>query len=159
MNTVQRVAKNTGVVFVGDIIFRTISLVVTLYLARYLGTVGFGKYSFVFAYLSFFLVITDFGLHTILVRDMSRDKSSAPKLIGNAYFIKLVLTVFAVVLSVIVISLMSYPPDTTSYIYVATFTLLRPPSQESTLTRVRVIIFSSFGEILPVFNDFRKLPA
>ena len=123
MDTVQRVAKNTGVVFVGDVIFRIISLFIIIYLARYLGTVGFGKYSFVFAYLSFFLVITDFGLHTILVREMSRDESVAPKLIGNAYFIKLVLTVFAVVLSMIVISLMSYPPDTTSYVYVAAFTL------------------------------------
>ncbi len=123
MNTVRRVAKNTSVIVAGDVIFRIISLFIIIYLARYLGTVGFGKYSFVFAYLAFFGVITDFGLHAIIVREMSRDESLAPKLIGNAYIIKLILTVFAVVLSMIVISLMSYPTDTTSYIYIAAFTV------------------------------------
>lgn len=124
MNTVQRVARNTGIIMGGDLIFRLISLVVTIYLARYLGTEGFGKYSFVFAYLAFFGVITNLGLQTILVREMSRDPSTAPKLIGNAYFIRLILTVFAVVLSMIVITFMSYPADTTTYIYIASFTLL-----------------------------------
>lgn len=124
MSTVQRVAKNTGIVIAGDVIFSIISLFVTIYLARYLGTVGFGKYSFVFAFLAFFNIITDLGLQAILVRDMSRDSSIAPKLIGNAYIIRLILTVIAVVLSMVVITLMSYPPDTTTYIYIAAFTLL-----------------------------------
>jgi O-antigen/teichoic acid export membrane protein len=124
MDTVRRVANNTGVIIAGDVIFRIISLFIIIYLARYLGTVGFGKYSFVFAYLAFFGVLTDCGLQAILVREMSRNASMAPKLIGNAYVIKLILTVFAIVLSMIVISFMSYPPDTKSYIYIATFSLL-----------------------------------
>jgi O-antigen/teichoic acid export membrane protein len=124
MNTVQRVATNTGFIMVGDLIFRLISLVVTIYLARFLGTVGFGKYSLVFAYLTFFGIITDLGLQNILVREMSRDPSASPKLIGNAYFIRVILTVLGFVLSIIVISLMSYPADTTTYVYIAAFTLL-----------------------------------
>jgi O-antigen/teichoic acid export membrane protein len=124
MSTVQRVAKNTGIIMVGDLIFRLISLVVIIYLARYLGTVGFGQYCFVFAYLAFFGVIADLGLQDILVREMSRDPSTVPKLIGNAYFIRLILTVLAVVLSMVVISLMSYPADTTTYVYIAAFTVL-----------------------------------
>lgn len=124
MNTVQRVARNTGIIMGGELIFRLISLVVIIYLAKYLGTVGFGKYSFVFAYLAFFGVITDLGLQNILVREMSRDASIAPKLIGNAYFIRLMLTVLGVVLSMIVISFMSYPADTTTYVYIAAFSLL-----------------------------------
>ena len=124
LSTVQRVAKNTGIIIVGDIIFRLISLVVTIYLARYFGTVGFGKYSFVFAYLAFFGIISDLGFQTILVREMSRNASIAPKLIGNAYIIRWILSIFAVVLSIIIISLMSYPADTTTYIYIAAFTLL-----------------------------------
>jgi len=55
---------------------------------------------------------------------MARDASIAPKLIGNAYIIRLILTVFAIVLSLIIINLLSYPADTTTYIYIAAFTLL-----------------------------------
>ncbi len=124
MSTVQKVARNTGIILVGDLIFRLISLVVIIYLARYLGTAEFGKYNFVFAYIAFFGVITDLGLQTILVREMARDPSTAPKLIGNAYFIRIILTVFAVVLSMIVISFLSYPADTTTYVYIASFALL-----------------------------------
>jgi O-antigen/teichoic acid export membrane protein len=124
LSTVQRVAKNTGIVIIGDSIFRLVSLVVTIYLARYLGTEGFGTYSFVFAYLAFFDVITDLGLRAILVRDMSRNPSKAPELIGNAYIIRLILTPFAISLSIVIITLMSYPKDTTTYIYIAAFTLL-----------------------------------
>jgi O-antigen/teichoic acid export membrane protein len=124
MSTVQRVAKNTSIVIAGNVIFRLISLFVLIYLARYLGTSGFGKFSFIFAYLAFFGVITDLGLQTILVREMSRDPPNAPKLIGNAYVIKVILTMLAFILSIVVISLMSYPTDTTTYIYIAAFTLL-----------------------------------
>lgn len=124
LSTVQRVAKNTGITIGGDAIFKLISLIVTIYLARYLGTVGFGKYSFVFAYLAFFNIITDLGLQQILVREMARDPAIAPKLIGNTYIIRLTLTIFAVVLAMVIINLISYPKDMTSYIYVAAFTLL-----------------------------------
>jgi len=124
LSTVQRVARNTGIIIAGDVIFKIISLFVTIYLARYLGTVGFGKYSFVFAYLAFFNIVTDLGLQQILVREMSRDESIAPKLIGNAYIIRAILTVFAVIFSLIIIKLMHYPTDTTSYVYIAAFTLL-----------------------------------
>jgi len=121
---VRRVARNTGIIIVGDIVFRLVSLVVTIYLARYLGTAGFGKYNFVFAYLAFFNILTDLGLQTILVREMSRDPSITSKLIGNAYIIRLILTVIAFISSIVVISLMSYPADTTTYVYIASLTLL-----------------------------------
>ena len=124
LSTVQRIAKNTGIVVVGDVVFRLISLFVTIYLARYLGTVGFGKYSFIFAYLAFFGVITDLGLNPIFVREMSRDPLATPKVIGNAYIVKLILSISAIIFAIIVIKLIHYPEDTTTYIYIAAFTLL-----------------------------------
>ncbi len=119
----RRVAKNTGIIIFGDIIFKIISLFITIYLARYLGTVGFGKYNFVFAYLAFFSVITDLGLPTILIREISQNKSMTPKLIGNAYVIKLILTAFAFVLSLIIVSFMPLA-DMAIYVYIAAFTII-----------------------------------
>jgi O-antigen/teichoic acid export membrane protein len=78
----------------------------------------------VFAYLAFFNIITDLGLQTILVREMARDHAIAPKLIGNACIIRLILTVIAVGSSLLVITLMSYPVDTTTYVYIASLTVL-----------------------------------
>lgn len=124
MTTVRIVARNTGIVLVGNIIFRVISLIIIIYLARYLGKVDFGKYSFVFAYLAFFGIITDLGLQKILVREIARKPQLAPKLIGNAYIMRLALTIFAFFMSVIIITLMSFPIDTTTYVYIGAFALL-----------------------------------
>ncbi|MEA1894778.1 MAG: flippase [Euryarchaeota archaeon] len=122
--TVQKIAKNTGVLITGDVIFRFISLFVTIYLARYLGTADFGKYGFIFAFIAFSGVVTDSGLRTILVRGMSREPLRSPKLIGNGYFIKAFLTILAVALSTLTITLMDYPTDITHYVYIASLTLV-----------------------------------
>lgn len=124
MVLVQRIAKNTGIIISGNIIFKILSLIVTIYLARYLGTVGFGKYSFVFAYLAFFSIITDLGIQKILVREMAREPKRAPEIIGNTYIIRSILTILAVILAFIIINLMQYPADTTTYVYIGTITLL-----------------------------------
>ena len=124
MHTVRKIVKNTAAMISGDVAFKLISLFVTIYLARYLGTVGFGKYNFVFAYLAFFNIITDLGLQQILVREMSRNPSIASKLIGNAYIIRIILTMFAIILAIVMITIMAYPADTTLYVYIASFTLL-----------------------------------
>ena len=124
LSIVQRVAKNTGIFIGGNLLFKLISLIVTIYLARYLGVADYGKYNFVFAYLAFFMILPDLGLDTILIREISRDKSTASKLIRNAYIIKSILAASAIVLSMIIITLMSYPEDTTTCIYIAAFILL-----------------------------------
>lgn len=123
MSTVQRVARNTAVIMGGDLTFRLISFFVTIYLARYLGVEVWGKYNFAFAYIAFFGVITDLGLQDLLVREMSRNEVKISKLIGNAYVIRMILTVVGVLSSIVVISLIEYPRDTTTYVYLAAFTL------------------------------------
>ena len=95
-----------------------------IYLARYLLPTEFGKYNFVFAYLAFFMLLPDLGLQSILVREISRDLSKASKFIGNASIIRLILSAIAIVLSIVTITFMSYPEDTTTYVYIAAFTLL-----------------------------------
>ena len=63
MRTIQKIAKNIGVIITGNDIFRLVSLFVIIYLAQYLGAAGFGKYSSVFAYFAFFIIVTDLRLY------------------------------------------------------------------------------------------------
>jgi O-antigen/teichoic acid export membrane protein len=123
MSTIRKVAKNTGIIMAGDIINKIISLFLIIYLARYLGAIGYGKYSFVFAFLSFFGVITDLGINTIITRDIAKDKSRTGKLVGNASTLKLFLSIIAIVFAMILIRAMGYPEDTKAYVYVLALTL------------------------------------
>ena len=102
-NIVNRMAKNTGWIIFGHLLNTAIGLITVTYLARYLGSEGFGKYSFVYAYLWFFGIITDLGINTILVRDISRDRAGAAIFIGNVIIIKLLLSILTIFLSCLII--------------------------------------------------------
>ncbi len=123
MSTAHKVAKNTVIMMVGNLAFRLLSLAVVIYLARYLSVEDFGRYNFVFAYLGFFNIITDFGLGDITVREMSRNSNSMQNITGNVHIIKIFLSIIAAFLSVSMISLIGYPPTTTLYVYAASIIL------------------------------------
>jgi len=124
METLRRVAKNTGVIIVGKIINGSIGLVTVIFLARYLGASNFGIYSFVFAYLAFFAIITDLGIGLILVREISRDRTKADRFIGNAIIIKITLSLFALGLAWLIISFLHYPFNTKLLVYIASLSFL-----------------------------------
>ena len=83
MNTVQRIAKNTGVLLVSQIASYIIGFFFVMYTARYLGAAGFGILSFALAFTGIFGVFSDLGLSTLTVREAARDKSLARKYFRN----------------------------------------------------------------------------
>lgn len=124
MTTIHKIAKNTGVLLVGNVAYRLISFIVTIYLAKYLGVGDFGKYNFIFEYLGFFEIITDLGLSNILIREMSRNTNDMELLFGNAYIIKIVLSFLAIILAIITVPYIGYSADNIVYFYVASITLI-----------------------------------
>jgi O-antigen/teichoic acid export membrane protein len=124
METVRRVAKNTSIVLAGKIINGSIGLLTAIILARYFGARDFGLYSFIFAYLAFFVIITDIGINTILVREISRDRAKADKLIGNAIIIKFILSLSAFCLGCLIITILPYSFNTKLLVYIASLSFL-----------------------------------
>jgi len=77
MNTVQRIAKNAGVLITTKVISKVFTFFYVMYTARYLGAEGFGILSFAIAFTAIFGIFTDLGLHQLTVREVARDKSLA----------------------------------------------------------------------------------
>lgn len=124
MNTVRRIAKNTLALTISDIINKVLSFILVIQIARYLGDVGFGKYSFAFAFANLFIIFADFGLNTILIREIAKYKSETSKFLGNALIIKLFLCLLTFIFIFITINLMDYPTDTTIVVYLIGITLI-----------------------------------
>ncbi|KKH83544.1 hypothetical protein DU80_00335, partial [Methanosarcina mazei] len=124
MSTAIKVAKNTAFLFCGRLITKVISLFILLYVARYLGPVDFGKFSFAFSFIYFFSIISEAGVHDILVREAAKEPHNAGKLIGNATILKVILSIVALLLAFIVINLIGYPETTKNALYVASLGLL-----------------------------------
>ncbi len=95
----RKVTQNTVLVFAGQFFSLAIHLATTVLLARYLGKSDFGNFSFALAWVSVFAVIADFGMKSILVREISRQPEYATLIAGNAVLLKLVLCFLAIVMS------------------------------------------------------------
>ena len=76
-HSVRRVAANTGSIVSAQILTKVVSTLFLLFVARHLGRYGFGEYAFAFGVVSILLVLCDFGLGTLSVRELARDRERA----------------------------------------------------------------------------------
>lgn len=93
MSTVRRIAKNTTVLLVAQVASYLLAFFYMMYAARYLGAAGFGVLCFALAFTGIFAVFADFGLRPLMVREIARDESLAPKYLANAGLMKVILVV------------------------------------------------------------------
>lgn len=124
MNTIRRIAKNTLVLLIAQIISMGLGFFYMMYTARYLGAEGFGVLSFAMAFTGIFGVFTDLGLSQLTVREIARNKTLADKYIGNIIPIKLFLILLTLFLIVLFINLLGYPPDTILVVYIISISII-----------------------------------
>lgn len=124
MNTVRRIAKNTLVLLVAQIVSMGLGFFYIMYTARYLGAEGFGVLSFALAFTGIFGLFADLGLSSLTTREIARDKSLAGKYLGNVAVMKMVLVVITFSLIVIAINLMGYPEQTIKVVYIVALAVL-----------------------------------
>jgi len=117
MSTIQRIAKNTGALFVGNVGGRVFSFFYIMYAGRYLGPSNFGILTFALAFTGIFSVLTDFGLRPLIIREVARDKSLASKYIANISGMKIILVTITFGLIALTINLLGYPEQTIKVVY------------------------------------------
>ena len=117
MNTVQRIAKNTAALFAAQVVVAILSLILSIFIARNLGAVFFGKYSFALAFTAIFAVVSDLGYNTLLIREVARDKSQASKYLNNVISMRALMSLVNFAFIVITINVMGYPTDTKNIVY------------------------------------------
>ena len=81
-----------------ELFSKILLFIITLSLVRYWGASEFGAFNLAFAYVAIFAVLGDFGLATITVRDVAKDKSLSEKYFSNLMGLKLVLSVLVIIL-------------------------------------------------------------
>lgn len=139
MGTARRIYKNTSYLGIAEIVSRVLQFLVMLYAVRLLDQQNFGKFSFALS-LSFMAVIfADLGINTLLIREISRNKSLASKYFVNAFLIKIVLSIITFFMVVVALNILNFPQDTRQIVYIIwLFTIL------STFTELFYSIFRAF---------------
>lgn len=95
----KTVAVNTVSQMAGKALTTVFGITTTALLARYLGKAGYGEYVFVIAFATMFATFADWGTQLIAVREASKRKNLAKKILGNVFILRLGLAVLAGILA------------------------------------------------------------
>lgn len=110
-STPRRIAKNIGWLFFSMVSGKFLSLLLIIYVARKLGAVDFGKFAFAASFASIFVILSNFGLTTLTIREVARERTLAGKYLGNFTLLKLILSLLVFSLIWMAVSFMGYPHE------------------------------------------------
>ena len=101
----RRVARNTAAPLAATIVERGLGLLLAMYAARVLGPGGVGAYNVAQNVWKFASDIADFGLSTLLTRDVARDRPAAAQRTATTVGLRLVLAAVCAPAAVLVATL------------------------------------------------------
>lgn len=115
----RRIARNSAAWFVSENIAKVVSLLITIAVARALGEVDFGIFSFALSFTALFGLLINWGFRTLLTWKIAKDRGRAGALVGSALAIQAVLSVAAFGLLVLLVRLIGADPGTARAVYIA----------------------------------------
>ncbi len=119
MSSVCRIAKNTSLLILSNVINLVLGFFYAAYAARYLGAEGYGTIAYALALTSIFGNLMDLGLNQLTVREVSRDRSHIDKYMFNMIAIKLILVLITMGLIAAAANLLGKGNSTTiSVVYI-----------------------------------------
>ncbi|MCX7846856.1 MAG: flippase [bacterium] len=92
---INRVLRNTLALFSGQLGAQLLAFVFVALLVKIVGDAEYGRLAFAFRVVVVLNVLSEFGLWTLLVRDVAREPSSAAEYLWNSLALKLLLSVVA----------------------------------------------------------------
>lgn len=103
MPSAKIIMKNLYALSIAEILANVLSFFLVVLIARRLGDTGLGIYSFAFAFAGIFSLFSGLGLPSLMVRDISRDKSLTKKYFQNILAIRMILGVITLILPIVFI--------------------------------------------------------
>lgn len=111
----RKIMQNTGWLFIEKVARMAISLVVGVWMAKYLGPKSFGLFNYSLAYIGIFITLSKLGLDNIIIRNIVKDPKNTEIYLGTGFCLKLFGGICCSILSMIIIRLLE-PTDHILYI-------------------------------------------
>ncbi len=111
--TIKRIAKNSLTPMATSLLNKVIDTAFAMLMLRLLGPAGAGRYGFAVAIWLFFSTITDFGLGTLLTREVAKDRSQANRYLSNTAILRVGLSLASLVPIMAIIAIYAQLSDLT----------------------------------------------
>ena len=112
MNGAKRIANNTAMITISSIIAVVLGFFLTVALARYLGPGSYGIFAFALAFVALFRVFFDFGLNTVVTREVARYRDQTACFFTNSIFMEAILSIGFILVIWMVLQYFGYPAAT-----------------------------------------------
>lgn len=113
-----KILSNSALVLSGEVLDRILRLLLVLVAPRLLGVAAYGKFQFAITYANLFLILADFGVHQLLVRDIARDINRTRELVANGFTLKLILSSCTIGLIYVVAQFTGKPAKDLDAVYI-----------------------------------------
>lgn len=110
MGLYKKVAYNTIIQIISKFIATALGLAAIAIITRYLGKIGFGQYTTIITFLSFFGIIADLGLTLVTVQMISRPDADQDKILSNLFSLRLISAIIFLGLAPIIVIFLPYDP-------------------------------------------------
>lgn len=107
MKQSQRIARNITLLLSSQLVGFVINSAVTILIARYLGSTGFGHYSFIIAFVGLFQLVAESGLGNIMIREIAVDKENLQSLLGVTKSLVWILSIIVFALIFVTINIIN----------------------------------------------------
>jgi O-antigen/teichoic acid export membrane protein len=115
----RQVARNTAAQAFGKAAVLAVGAASIAITTRYLGAAGYGSFALALALVQMLGVLADFGVVTVLVREISREPRRTEELVGGALALRLLLGAGVVALAGLLGLVLPYSPDVRVAILIA----------------------------------------
>lgn len=110
MRLSTKVAYNTIVQIASKFLATLLGLAGIAIMTRYLGQTGFGQYTIIITFLSFFGILADFGLTLVTVQMISRPGIDQDKILSNLFSLRLLSAIIFLGLAPLAVFFFPYDP-------------------------------------------------
>ncbi len=131
MRLSTKIAYNTIIQIISKTISTALGLAAIAYMARYLGQVGFGQYTTIITFISFFAVLADLGLTLVTAQMISHAPVQAEslttdqnKILGNLLGLRLISAIIFLGIAPLVVLFLPYEPVIKLGVAIITFSFL-----------------------------------
>lgn len=120
MKLKTKVAINTIIQITSKFIATLLGLVAIGLITRYLGQNGFGEYTTVLTFLSFFAIIADLGFTLVTVQIISQPNADEERMLGNLFALRIISAFIIIGLAPIVVLFFPYSTEIKQAILITT---------------------------------------
>jgi O-antigen/teichoic acid export membrane protein len=111
-----KITKNFSLLLLAQGIYKILTFIVTIFIARSLGVIGLGKFSYGLSFIWPFIFFSDFGLSELFIRDVSREPEKFIKYSDAIITLKLFIGIFTLLMIGLLAFFLSFDIEKSSII-------------------------------------------